>query len=91
MQKTIFFSLFLIIVASYLSRPAGAQDTFGPTCVEGITCTPTPQPSRPPQPPPPTQLPVTGPVEVTLSVLGIGMLVLLAGASGVVSYFIARK
>ena len=72
----IFFAL-LIILSS--SQKAHAQDTFAPVCEEGVTCAPTPQ------------LPVTGPMETTFALLGVGGLFLLSGVSGIVTYAIARK
>lgn len=63
------------------------NDTFGPICEEGVTCTPT---QTPPAQPSPT-LPVTGPMETTFAVLGLGAVLLLAGGSGLLSFKLAQK
>lgn len=72
----IFFAFILLLSSS---DAAHSQDTFAPVCEEGTTCAPTPQ------------LPVTGPMETTFALLGVGGLFLLSGISGIVTYALARK
>lgn len=89
MQKTALILLLStsLLLAHYLGRPVVAQDTFGPTCEKGVTCTPTPTVPRPTNTPRPTatpKIPVTGPMEITYTALGIGGLLLIAGLGSAV-------
>ncbi|MBI3443755.1 hypothetical protein HY008_03715 [Candidatus Woesebacteria bacterium] len=97
MLKKVLLLICVVIFIQYLGRPTQAQDTFGPTCEQGITCIPTAPPTAPPlasSTPPPTRvptLPVTGTTSVTYSLIGFGMLIFLSGTGIMLTFGMRRS
>jgi hypothetical protein len=76
--------LTLIFFGFVTSSTVFAQDTFGPICEQGLTCTPALTSA-----PHPT-LPVTGPMGSTYALFGLGALLLFAGVASFLSLRFVR-
>lgn len=85
MNKLLSLILFAFIFFIYPTQAQAQSDTFGPICEQGTTCTPSPSQI------PITQLPRTGPIEYTIGLMGVGVVLALTGTGSVLSYLYTKK